>query len=310
MSRQPLISVILAVYNGQTHIEAAVTSVLTQTYRHFELIIINDGSSDGTTAILAGLTDPRIRVIHNKTNRGLIASLNRGIDEARGEIIARMDGDDRSHPDRFAKQVQFLLDHPSYGLVGTLDAVINPDQTVRCIEPFLITDTDIRTGLAFKNQFCHGSIMLRRSALGDMRYDPKAKYFEDYDLWSRLALQTKLYNLPEVLYYYLDNPNGISATKADAMAQGSRLVRQRLDQKTLPVASVVSYFKHRRPYRLRTRTVDNHQYSTHLMREYQFLLYNVAKRTFSQGRPFKGFSIAALSFGLHPQTYLRKLWAR
>jgi glycosyltransferase involved in cell wall biosynthesis len=115
----PKISVVMPVYNGKEYLALAVESILRQTFADFEFIIINDGSTDNSADIAASYEDPRIKLLHNDKNLGLIPSFNRGLENSRGEYIARMDADDIAFPDRFKKQVAFLDDHPDIALCGS-----------------------------------------------------------------------------------------------------------------------------------------------------------------------------------------------
>lgn len=209
----PRLSVILPVYNAGPYLEAAVQSVLDQTFKDFELIAINDGSKDDSLRVLQQFKDPRIRV-YTQENKGLIATLNRGISLSAGEFIARMDQDDISMPDRFEKQVAFLDANPEVGLLGTTFAV-QIDETVTGIAAVLLHDHDLRRQLLYKNPFGHGTVMFRR-ALGeklDGWYSETAENAEDFELWSRVAAVTKIANLPEPLYIWRDNPTGISSSR-------------------------------------------------------------------------------------------------
>jgi glycosyltransferase involved in cell wall biosynthesis len=115
-----LVSVVMATYNGERFIGAAIDSILAQTHSNFELIVVDDASTDATSGILAAFTDPRLRVIHSPANNGVARARNRGFDCARGDYIALLDHDDLSHPTRLARQVEYLETHPGIVLVGTL----------------------------------------------------------------------------------------------------------------------------------------------------------------------------------------------
>ena len=116
---EPMVTVLMAVYNGEKFLKEAMESILTQTFTDFEFLIINDGSTDNSVKIIEEFNDPRIRLIHNEKNLKLIASLNKGISLAKGKYIARMDCDDISMPYRLEKEVDFLENSLEYGLVGT-----------------------------------------------------------------------------------------------------------------------------------------------------------------------------------------------
>lgn len=200
----PLVSVILPVYNGEVYLREAVDSILAQTWREFELIAIDDGSADSSVDILQQYTDDRMRVFSH-SNRGLAATLNRGIELARGKYIARQDQDDISRPDRFAKQVAFLEAQPACALLGTW-AEIRQDRKLR--KRFHRHPTDNATlqfELLFNNPFVHSSVMIRKSALekvGGYTTDLARQPPEDYELWSRIARCCEVANLPKLLVVY------------------------------------------------------------------------------------------------------------
>ena len=211
-STAPKLSVILPVYNGLPYLETAIDSVLRQTFQDFELIVINDGSSDGSASIVEKLDDPRIRFFQQK-NQGLAVTLNRGISLSRGEYIARQDQDDVCFPMRLQKQVAYLDANPDVGMVGTsAEILVGNERTNRMlIHP--ADDASIRFGLLFDNYFVHSSVMLRRSVLekvGGYSEDKSRQPPEDYELWSRVMRTHKLANLPEALMAYREVPSSMS----------------------------------------------------------------------------------------------------
>lgn len=204
----------MPVYNGLPYLRAAVQSVLNQSYRDFELIVINDGSSDGSAELLESLDDPRIRLSH-QANRGLAATLNIGIAQARGTYIARQDQDDICLPGRFEKQVAFLDSHPSVGLLGTAAEIwVGSEKTDRTLRHAAESDA-LKFGLLFNNYFVHSSVMLRRTVferVGNYSEDRGRQPPEDYELWSRVARQFDVANLPDTLLAYREVPNSMSRT--------------------------------------------------------------------------------------------------
>jgi len=152
----PIVSVILPVYNGLPYLEEALDSVLTQSFRDFELIVINDGSTDGSAAIIENLHDPRIRFFQ-QTNKGLATTLNRAISLARGKYIARQDQDDVSLPTRFERQVAFLDANQEAGMVGTgAEIWVGNERTNRFLQ-HPADNAAIKFGLLFDNHFVHSS---------------------------------------------------------------------------------------------------------------------------------------------------------
>lgn len=208
---QPVVSVILPVYNAEQYLDVAIRSVLWQTYTNFELIILNDGSTDRSDEIIRQYNDKRIRY-SRQDNRGLIATLNTLIGQARGQYIARMDADDVSLPERLATQVHRFEQDPPLGLLGSWVQVIDHDDDFVGTVRYPVTDTVIRATLAVRNSFAHGSVMFRRSL--QPTYSTEALHAEDYDLWCRLAGSTKMANIPEVLYQWRFHPQSTSSTSS------------------------------------------------------------------------------------------------
>lgn len=212
----PEISVVLSVYNGEMYIENAIRSVLSQTFPNFELIIINDASTDSSADIIRNFDDPRIRIVENESNIGLTASLIKGIRIAKGHYIARMDADDISLPHRFETQFSFLESHPDYALIGSSFYLINDNGETLGLVQVLTENTLIQEKLTEKNWFCHGSTLIRKSAYEVVGgYNCEYKYAQDYDLWLRISEQFKVYNTDEPLYSWRDSAGCISRKKAE-----------------------------------------------------------------------------------------------
>lgn len=197
-------SVVLSVYNGGAYLAEAVESVLSQTYADFELVAIDDGSTDGSGAVLDGYAerDGRVRVLHQE-NRGLIASLNRGVEASRGALVARMDADDVALPDRLQKQVDYLDQHPEVGLLGGIARYIDASGEdaggawPRWYPPALNAWRTL-----FETVLCHPTVVIRRSVLDAVGvYDPAALHAEDYELWTRAIFHTRIANLPDPVLY-------------------------------------------------------------------------------------------------------------
>lgn len=218
----PHVSVVLAVYNGRPYIAAALDGLLAQTYRDFEVIVVDDASTDGTWECLSAyaVRDPRFRLLRNERNRGVAHSRNRALAEARGRLIACHDADDVSHPERLARQVSLLESQPGIGMVGTAPEFIDsagqplPNDNF----PVLTGDPELQRQLLVANCFVAGSVMLRRECLERVgRYDQSLAPSEDYDLWLRLAEVTQLATLPEPLYAYRQHAASASARQRSVM---------------------------------------------------------------------------------------------
>ncbi len=196
------VSILLSVFNGERFLRQAVDSLLTQTYRDFELWIVNDASTDQTPQILDQLSreDSRVRIITNERNLGLTKSLNLALAQAQGSSIARMDADDIALPERLEKQVAYLDAHPDIDVVGTAYQFINAQNRVIGERHPSTDDEQIRRKLIIHNPFLHSSVLIRRALLDQVHgYDERFRRAQDYDLWMRLEPLTKLANLPNIL---------------------------------------------------------------------------------------------------------------
>jgi glycosyltransferase involved in cell wall biosynthesis len=227
----PRVTVLMPVYNGARFIREAIESVLAQTFGDFELLVLDDGSADGSAELVASYRDPRIRLVWNEGHRGLVPTLNQGLALARGILIARQDADDRSHRRRLADQVQRLREQPELALVGTQARVIDPDGRVIGALNRPQEAVSIRWYHLFDNAFIHSSVMFRRAAAERLSgYEPLA-HCEDYALWSRMALAHPVANLPGRLVDYRANPRsvygGLTLEQAGASAEGNRRIIQR-----------------------------------------------------------------------------------
>ena len=192
----------------------AIDSILRQTYYNYEFIIINDGSTDGSKKIIQSYSDERIRFIDNEKNIGLPSLLNKGIELAIGECIARMDQDDISLPIRIEKQVRFMDNYPEVGACGTWIKYIGvPRRPWRpAIYKYPIKDRDIKSRLLFSSAFAHPTVMMRRRLFERFRlkYDPEHLNAEDYGLWQKCSFCFPLANIPEVLLLYRISPKSMT----------------------------------------------------------------------------------------------------
>jgi len=210
----PRISVIMSVHNGEKHLLEAIRSIQRQTYNNFEFIIVDDASTDSTSAILESLDDPRIQIITNETNIGLTHSLNKALKYCRGEFIARMDADDFSLPDRFEKQFNFFSNNKEYNLVGSQIYFIEPDGTWTYSVSLPESHDQIVSKIKSCNAFCHGSVMMRKEAFAAINYyDAEFLCAQDYDAWLRLSEIGHLANLCTPLYAWRRSDEGISSKR-------------------------------------------------------------------------------------------------
>ncbi len=221
MRSNPTVSVVLSVRNGGADLPKALGTILNQSFSDFELIAINNGSTDGTRDFLDRLTDPRVRVYHQE-DQGLAAALNRGISLARGRYIARQDHDDWALPTRIAQQVAFLDANPDHALVGTRAEVWIGDGPTGRFHDHPTEDADLRFALLFNNYFVHSSVMMRKAALDEVGVysnDRSRQPPEDYELWSRIARRFRVANLPERLTIYREVLTSMSREGPDPFKQ-------------------------------------------------------------------------------------------
>jgi glycosyltransferase involved in cell wall biosynthesis len=215
MGLSNMISVVMGVHNGEKYLDEAVQSIRRQTFGDFDFIIVDDGSTDGTSEILArhAAEDPRVRIL-KQPNMGLSGALNRALAEAAGEFIARMDADDISLPDRFEKQVGFLRAHPEIAAVGSASQFLQEDVLLDAYARPPLQHQAIMAILHECNPIVHPSMLIRRHALEAVGYyRPLVVAAEDLDLWLRLGERFQIANLEDVLIYCRKHAEQISIAK-------------------------------------------------------------------------------------------------
>jgi glycosyltransferase involved in cell wall biosynthesis len=214
--KEPEITVLMSVYNGDKYLRQAIDSILNQTFEDFEFLIINDGSTDNTAEILQSYHDPRIKTISNRKNEGLIKSLNKGLEVAKGIYIARQDADDISESRRLETQVQYMENHKDIAAVGSSIKCINAYDEVIGFSAFPISPAEIRLSLLLGRwTFAHGAVMLRNHPAQRIRYDENALHAEDYDLWLKLSRRFPMANINDRLYNLRIHDSRITARFAD-----------------------------------------------------------------------------------------------
>lgn len=203
----PTVSVVLPTYDAAPYVEEALQSLVEQRYGDFEVIVVDDGSTDGTLDIVEGFDDDRIRIVR-RSDTGITGALNRGIAEAEGKYIARQDGDDVSHPDRLRQQVLYLESNPEVGLVGTATEIV--DESGRVVDRRQVLERPTVDRLLSKNRYVHGSVVMRSDVVESVGgYDETFQYTEDYDLWLRIANEYPVRNIDEYLYRLRLRPDSI-----------------------------------------------------------------------------------------------------
>lgn len=220
---EPRVSVILPVYNNERYLGEAIDSIISQTFEDFELIIISEfGTSAASTEIIDSFADERIMHVRKKDPRGLAMSLNIGLGLARAEYIARMDSDDVSEKQRFAKQIAHLDAHPELAVIGSWNSEITEDGEVIRINPVPLGPKFLKWSMLFNCQICHSSIMARRGPLLTLGgYPEDAEYCEDYALWLKLMKQYSADNLPEVLVKVRRHDANITVLNRDVVLRNS-----------------------------------------------------------------------------------------
>jgi hypothetical protein len=198
---EPLVSVLMPVWNLAAHVGDAIESIRCQTLQDFEFVIVDDGSTDATGAVLdaAARRDRRLRVIRHDTNKGLRAALNTGLDAARAPLIARQDADDLAEPHRLARQVSVMAAEPCLLLLGSAYRVVGEDGVYWHTQRMPESDTAIRWRLLFDNPVSHTSAMFRRCLQDKTQVRYESFRCEDYDLWARLLSEGEGRNLSEPL---------------------------------------------------------------------------------------------------------------
>lgn len=207
----PKITVLMPAYNAEKYINKAICSVLTQTFTDFELLIINDGSTDNTEKIIRSFSDDRIRLI-NQSNQGIAGALNMGLMNANAKLVARFDADDICMPDRLLVQYNFLSTHPDHIIVGSdADYIdMNENYVFTCRLP-AHTNEEIQELTLNKCPFIHSAVLFRKEPIIQAGgYDTHAYSFEDHLLWSRVIKLGKAYNLSQTLLKVRLNPESIS----------------------------------------------------------------------------------------------------
>ncbi len=228
MSATPRVTVLMSVYNGDKYLHEAIDSILTQTFTNFAFLIINDGSTDRSRDIIRSYNDSRITLIDNGRNIGLIASLNKGLDMAQGEYVARMDADDISLPHRLEKQVTFMDANPDIAVCGSSARLIGANIDIRTKLPRALRNVVSREGavpansdavacmLLFANSMVHPSVIIRRCVIDTLglRY-PDCKYAEDYALWVAVSKYYRLSNIAEILLLYRRHSEQTTVARAN-----------------------------------------------------------------------------------------------
>lgn len=218
MDKNILISVFIPVYNREKYVKFAIESILNQTYQNFELIIINDGSTDNSLSIIQSYDDDRIRIINNIKNKGVAAVGNQGIAAAKGKYFVRLDSDDIAHPRRLEKQVNFLERNPQYALVSTQAKLIFGDDNQPSLFRKFRLELNPNMLLPLSLFYCpviQGSMMIKTAIIHQYQYDESMIVAEDYDLFTNILKKHQFINLRESLFYCRHHEGNISKMDVD-----------------------------------------------------------------------------------------------
>ena len=222
-----MISIILPAYNAEKTIGEAIQRIIDQTYKDWELLIINDGSIDGTKTVIQSYHDPRIKYFENEGNKKLIYTLNRGLELATGEYIARMDADDVALPERLEKQVRFMDMHPDVVASGCGMYEFIEARTIRTV-PCEVNPKRIKVLLFNTSPIYHPTAIIRNSVVQDnnIRYDSSALHVEDYMLWYTLSKYGSLSNINENLLNYRLSETQVSNKYSKEQLNNKNVVRK------------------------------------------------------------------------------------
>jgi GT2 family glycosyltransferase len=218
----PLVSVVVPAFDAAPTVAATLESLLTQSVADLEVVVVDDGSTDGTGDVVRATGDPRVVVVTHPTNRGIVAAARTGIAHASAPVIARLDADDVAQPDRIARQLAVLRAQPSVGLVASGFVSVDPGggEQVHGVPP---DHAAAWFRLHFANCFAHSTTMFRRAAYdATAGFDARCAPAEDHELWLRLAEVTRLATIADPLVRYHRSPGSLTARAATAMARASR----------------------------------------------------------------------------------------
>ena len=219
----PILSIVMPVYNREKYITASVKSILSQTFTNFEFIIVNDGSTDKTVEIIKSFNDKRILLVENEQNRGIVYSRNRGLALAKGEYIGMFDSDDIAYPEKFEKQIQFLKNNTDVGMVGSWVKHIDENGIIQQTKWKLKAKPEfIPAIMLFRNYFVQATVVIRKTALPQNGYSKGFDIVEDSKMWFDVSLKNKVANIQEYLLNYRVHTGGISNVGSEKHKENSK----------------------------------------------------------------------------------------
>lgn len=230
----PRITAMMAVYNERDNVQRAIKSLLEQSLNDIEVLVVDDGSDDGTSEILASITDPRVRVLRENDRGGQAAALALAAHQARGNYVANLDADDVAYPDRLEKQAAFLDAHPDHGWVGGAEDRRDEQRGENYIRRYPLDDAAIRRQAARCIPYCHTGVMFRRQIIEEgINYDPTQPYLIDFHLFLRVAEKWKVANLSDPVVIRNARDNSFYQRRFKRRAQNRRLAELSLQAITL-----------------------------------------------------------------------------
>jgi glycosyltransferase involved in cell wall biosynthesis len=232
-SKVPTVTVLMPVYNNERYLKDAIESIINQTFIDFEFLIICDDPSDNIRSILDHYQDldGRIKTLYYQERQGLVATLNKGCELAKGKYIARMDADDISYPQRLKLQVDFLDTHPHIGVVGSMVQFIDSNGNKKRSNAYTsgapLENGFIRWRMCFSCPIAHPTVMMRKDIMRRAGgYSPNMIHAEDYDLWRRMSSLTQLSNLPDPLLYIRIHDTNVSKIHNEIQRRNSLRIKQ------------------------------------------------------------------------------------
>ena len=221
------ISIIMPVYNGEKYLKEAIDSILDQTFKEFEFIIINDYSNDDSLKIINSYNDKRIILVNNDQNLGIAKSLNKGIEISKGKYIARMDADDICYRHRLETQINFMENNLDIGMCGSAVEVFTDNSSN--IHECPLNHNEIKALQIFNSAFCHPTVMIRKEILSrhKLSYNEFYEGMEDYELWIRMSRVTKLANIKESLLKYRCHDGQVTKNISKLQHEKMKLIRKR-----------------------------------------------------------------------------------
>lgn len=236
-----LVTVLMPVYNGERYLQQAILSILNQTFEEFELLIIDDGSTDGSALIVESFQreDERVKLIKNETNLGLIKTLNKGLDLIKTKYIVRMDCDDVARPHRIQTQIKFMETHPAVGVCGSWINLQKASEDREYLQAYPTTHDAIKIDMLRHCAVAHPSVTIRKAFFDQhkLRYDEAYPHTEDYELWIRAIDHFEFANIPEVLLDYNSHEENITSIHEGQQLETAQLLRLRQISKLITLSA-------------------------------------------------------------------------